>query len=327
MKPLRCLVAVLFLATSAPCLSADEATGLAAVQEKLEAELPEEALDAVEAILARSPDNAQALLLRSTARLMLGDRQGGRQDLQRALEADPKLRRAWLNRAALDVAEQRYDAALEAFVRAEKLDPTALDNHLNIGAVELLSGRLKPASERFAAYLEANPTNADAPYLVATNYALAGYAALALEHLRQAIGLDEVARLRARSDGNFESLVSDARYQQLLSVDRYRIPAEYYNDSNTFETPYDSADRRLLTAVIDTLQLARRPFDPRVEVTERWALLRGDLRIKVYNFGGKGLVQVSAPPDRFTPSEWRARTKELFEGIEERLLLANLRSK
>ncbi|MEM7483157.1 MAG: tetratricopeptide repeat protein [Acidobacteriota bacterium] len=312
-------------AGAAPQPASSAASNLAQVQELVDGNRPNEALELVDSILAQDPKNAEALLLRSTARLMVGEREEGRQDLERALALDPQQRRGWLNRAALDIAEERYEAALESFQRAEAIDPKAPDNDLNIGAVELLLGKLKPASERFGHHLAANPRSADAQYLVATNYALAGYAALALQHLRQAIDLDEVARLRARTEPNFQSLVADRRYQELLNVDRYRVPAEYYNDSTTFETPYDAADPVLLSAVIDSLQLAGRPFDPRVEVTDRWALIRGDLRIKVYTFGGKGLVQVSAPPDRFTPTEWRQRTEELFRGIEKRILDLTMR--
>lgn len=299
----------------------DRAAAVAKAQELVDAERPEEALALLEPLLEQHPSDAQALLLRSTARFMLGEFEAGRADLDRALELDPNQRRAWLNRAALDLAGKDYAGALEAFRRAETLDPRAPDNDLNIGAVLLLQGELRPASERFAEYLEANPRSADAFYLVATNYAVAGYEALAIEHLRRAVDLDELARLRARTDPNFVDLEDNPRFTSLLNVDTYRPPEGAYTAAQTFDVPYDPEAGALLDAVVYTLQLAGRPFDPRVEVTGAWAVVRGDFRVKISNtLGNKGLVQVSAPAEAFTPAEWRARTEELFRGIQIRLV-------
>lgn len=297
------------------------AAALAIAQELLDDQRPEDALARIQPLLTATPDDAGALLLRSTARFMLGEADGGRRDLERALELDPSLRQGWLNRAALDLAEERYDAAFEAFRRAEALDPQAVDNHLNLGAVELLRGNLGPASDRFARYLEANPRSADAYYLVATNYAVAGYEALAIEHLRLAVEADDISRLRARTDPAFSSLAGNSRFQSLLNVDTYRPPEGAYKASRIYDTPYDPESALLLDAVIYTLQLSGRPFDSRVEVTDGWAVVRGDLRVKISNtLGEKGLVQVSAPPEAFTPTEWRQHTDELFQGIQVRLL-------
>ena len=324
------LAAVLALAAALPApaqqgraapRSQDLTAVLAKAQELVDAERPEEALELLEPVLKRDPADAQALLLRSTARFMVGEMEGGRADLDRSLQLDPNQRRAWLNRAALDLAGKDYAGALEAFRRAERLDPRAPDNDLNIGAVLLLQGELRQASERFAEYLEANPRSADAFYLVATNYAVGGYEALAIEHLRRAVDLDELARLRARTDPNFADLEDNPRFASLLNVDTYRPPEGSYAAAQIFDVPYDPEAGALLDAVVYTLQLAGRPFDPRVEVTDSWAVVRGDLRVKISNtLGNKGLVQVSAPAEAFTPAEWRARTEELFRGIQVRLV-------
>jgi tetratricopeptide (TPR) repeat protein len=321
--PLALLLAA-WGAVSLPAAAArppqDRAQTLAAAQELLDGERPEEAMARVEPLLAKEPDDAAALLVRGTARLMLGEVEAGRRDLDRSLALDPGQRRGWLNLAALAVAEERHADALRAFLEAEKLDPAAPENDLNIGAVLLLQGKLKPASERFAAYLAGGGASADGTYLVATNYALAGYAALAVEHLRRAVELDERARLRARTDPNFAALAGNPAFAEVMATDAYRPPEGAYAASRPFPVRYDRADGRLLGAVIDTLQLAGRSFDPRVEVTDRWALVWGDLRIKVTNtLGDQGLVQVSAPADRLTPAEWRARSEELFAGVEGRL--------
>ena len=312
-------------ALAAPPASAgqsdDRAQTLTAAQELLDADRPEEALARVGPLLDRNPDDAPALLVRATGRLMLGDVDAGRRDLERSLALDPGQRRGWLNSAALAVAEERYGDALEAFLTAEKLDPKAPENDLNIGAVLLLQGKLEPASGRFAAYLKSGGGSADGYYLVATNYALARYAALAVEHLRRAVELDERSRLRARTDPNFAALAANPSFAELMATDGYRPPEGAYTAANTFPVRYERAEGELLHAVIDTLQDSRRSFDPRVEVTDRWALIWGDLRIKVTNtVGGQGLVQVSAPADRLTPAQWRERSEELFRGVTARLV-------
>lgn len=317
---LAVLLALAALPAAAAAAGAGRAQTLAAAQELLDADRPEEALTRVAPLLERDADDAPALLVRSTARMMLGDLEAGRRDLDRSLALDPGQRRGWLNRAALAVAEQRYAASLEAFVTAEKLEPAAPENNLNIGAVLLLQGKLGPASERFAAYLAGAGASAEGTYLVATNYALAGYAALAIEHLRRATELDERSRLRARGDPNFSSLAANPTFVELMETDGYRPPEGAYTASQTFPARYDREDGELLRAVVDTLQVAKRSFDPRVETTDRWALIWGEVRIKLGNtLGGQGLVQVSAPAERMTPAEWNELTATLFRGIAVRL--------
>jgi tetratricopeptide (TPR) repeat protein len=329
LRALAVTLAVLAAVAVAPCRAAaapqNGAAELAAVQELLDAERPEEALARLEPILARNPDQAGALLARGTARLMLGQVEGGRHDLERSLALDPEARRGWLTLAGLEVAEERYDRALAAFRRAEQLDPRALDNDLNIGAVLLIQGQLRPASERFAAYLSEAGDSADAAYLVATNYALAGYAALAIQHLRRAAELDERSRLRARSDPNFRDLLASSGFAELMATDTYRPPEGAYTAARTFATRYRPDGSGLLAAVIEALQIAGTSFDPRVEVSDRWALIWGDVRIKVTNtVGGQGLVQLSAPADRMTPGERSGRTERLFRDVTARLTIHEL---
>ena len=90
------------------------------------------------------------------------------------MQLEPANRQAWLNRAALELADEAYPAALRAFGKAEALDPSALDNSLNIGAVLLLLDRFSEAGERFKDYLVNHPGDAEARYLVASNYAMRG---------------------------------------------------------------------------------------------------------------------------------------------------------
>jgi tetratricopeptide (TPR) repeat protein len=306
-----------------PALAASAATGdaVARAQELIDAGRAAEALALLEKHRGRDPEDGRALLLRSTAHILLGDNEAGRRDLDRALELDPNLRQGWLNRAALDIAEERYERALAALETAERLDPAAPDNHLNLGAVLLFSGRVSEAAERFGRYLAATDS-AHAYYLVASNYASRGYAALAVEHLARAIQIEEASRLSARTDPNFLPIAETDAYRRLLAADPPRPQPGAYFDSRRFGSPYDGAGGPLLSAVLSALQLAGEPFDARVEVTERWAVIWGDLRIEVRSTAaGEGLVEVSAPAERITPEDWSKRSEALFQRIQARLVL------
>lgn len=259
---------------------------------------------------------ARALLLRSTALFMLGRIDAGRRDLEEALANDPGLRQAWLNRAALDIADGRLDRALEALEKAKALDPEAPDTDLNIGAVLLMQGKAGDAEPYLRRYLSASADSAEAWYLVASNYALTGHAAAAVEHLTRAIAIDERVRLRARTDANFTQLAEDPGFQHLLTVESYRIPAGSHATFRTYDSLYLAGEGKLLPAVLDALQLTGEPFDRQIEVTPDWALIWGEMRIKVRNDAREGgRVELTAPRDRFTDGEWRTRANKLLAEV------------
>ncbi len=296
------------------------ADDLQRARELIDAGEPEEALEEIlNPWIRRHSTDAQALLLRSTARFMVDDPIRGRQDLDLALELDPSLRQGWLNRAALYLSEGRYSSALQALLQARELDPSAADNDLNIGAVLLLMNRREEAQASLGRYLVAHSDSAEAEYLVASNYASVSWAEPALRHLSRAIELEERSRLRARADGNFTPLAGDSRFQQLLSRDTYRLPSGARQERRTYPVAYDAREARLLGAVLDAVRAAGLSFDPRVEVTSEWALVWGELRIKVSGTGGTGVVEVSAPAESLTETQWQQRTARLFQAVDAEL--------
>lgn len=316
MKSTVFLILATVLATGPSAVLADVEFSAEAVQALLDSGDPEDAVEILDRRLRKRPSDPEALFLRSTAFLMSGDFAAGRRDLERSIELDPERRQAWLNRAALDVAEMKYTPALEAFMQAERLDPTATDNSLNIGAVLLLDGQREAAAGRFRRYLEANSENADAYFLVAANYAMTERKDLAVQLLERAIALDETARLRARTDANFAALADDPTYQQLLATDSYRLPAGALVASKRYDLRYTGRDSRVLEAALTALQLAAAPISRGIEVTPRWALIWSDVRIKVAAVGDTGTeVTVTAPPSAYSEQAWTAKTDELFRQI------------
>ncbi len=319
------LTALLF---SVPPGAGAQATDLARAEELIAAARLADAITLLDSVLKKAPRLGEALMLRSTAHFMNDHLERGRRDLVAALDAEPTLRQGWLNLGGLQMSQRDYPAALQSFSTAERLAPAAADNHLNLGAVLVLLGKLPEAAARFERYVAEAPARAPASYLVATNYALAGYTALAMSHLEQAVAGDERMRLQARTDQNFASLAGDERYQKLLVTDNYRIPSGHYHVRHDVALGYDPADGRLVGAVLDSLQQHRVNFDSRVEVAPRWALVWGDLRIKVaYRDERASTLEISAPPERFTPREWQQRTEALVQTIGQTLQVRALRER
>lgn len=292
---------------------------LAEVQQLIDQGQPEQALALLGNSVPKGKKGAQTLLLRSTARIMSGDNEAGEDDLREALRLDPSLRQAWLNLGAVEIAAGRYESALGAFDQAESLDPSDLGNQLNQGAVLMLLGRLDEASAKFAAYLEHND-DAASHYLVAGNYALGNHEPQAVQHLRRAFELDERLRLSARTDNKFVLLQSE-EYRRLLVTDLYRPPASAHTRAAGFQVAYDRENGRLLNAVLQAMQQVAEPYDARVEANEDWALIWGELRIKVYNqAAGKSVVSLSAPAERMTADDFSRRSDSLLRTVYEILL-------
>jgi tetratricopeptide (TPR) repeat protein len=294
----------------------------AAIQALLDRGRGAEALDRLDPLLAKSPDDAAALRLRANARFMEGELEAGKADLERCLALDPQLRQAWLDRAGVAIAEGRYPDALSDLGRARALDPAALDNDLNEGAVLLLLGRLGEASTRFDRYLERVGARAEAFYLVATNYAGRGYGALAAASLGRAVALDERARLRARTDPNFEAIAGNAEFKSLLERDDYVPPAGSLGTRRSLPGRYDGGTGPLLLAVLDGLRETGERFEARVESTPHWALVWGDFRIKVRDLRAGdgsvgGEVAITAPAGT---RDFEARTKKLLDAVVVALL-------
>ena len=290
---------------------------VARAEELLDAEQAAPAAELLDDILGRDPDNVRALLLRSTSRFLLGMRDGGETDLRRCLELDPSQRQAWLNLGALELSKRNNEAAYESFIEAQRLDPRAPDNAINLGAVLLLLDRLEEASKNFEQHVRNEAGSGDAFYLVATNYAMAGYSALALRHLAEAMQADEKTRLRVRTDTNFQDLARTDGFRRLMETDSFVPAPGSYITRHQFDVPYAATDTRLLNATLDALGTLRIPYDRRVEMTPRWALIWADMRIKLRRDpgSGRGIVETSAPAAGFNPQTWRQRNDDLYAAI------------
>lgn len=276
----------------------------------------------VEEVLRREPKNGHALLLRSSIFCMEGELDRCKKDLNRALDLDPNLRQGWLNRSAIAIAERRYGDALADLQKAEALDPSAPDNALNQGAVLLLDGQIEPAARQFRRYLERLPRSAEARFLVAKNYAIAGYESLCVEHLEQAILLDERIRPRVRADVAFAPLVRSTRFLTLLETDRFAAPPGSLRKERRFRSPWKGSETLLLTATLNALQRLGWILEPQVEVASSWALIWSELRIKLAAQGeSETSLELLALPGRYSSeSAFEQRTEQFLSAVELELL-------
>ncbi len=327
-RVLSLVCTLLLLAVSATPALTQQST-LAQAQALIDAGAPDRALPLIEQAMGRGKVRGQALLMRSTARFMLGEHELATSDLRQAVEADPSLRQGWLNLAAVEMAVQRWDVAHQALVKAQQLDPTAPDNDLNLGAVQLLRGERASAKQHFDRYLSAHASEPESFYQVASNYALANDPATAIKLLQQAVSLDERIRLRIRADVQFDyyqsTTVGDA-FRLLLNTDTYLPPKDALRASAGFPDPYDSQDRILLNATLVALRDERIPHEPTIEAGEQWALIWGAMRIKVASQDdGTGIVSITAPAGRMPAAEFHRTTQRLFRAVHDQLAVMRFR--
>lgn len=305
-----------------------ESTELERARSFVEQQQPEQALAILEPMARKKKASAEVHLLLAYCRFLEGDVEAGRTALARSLELDPSYVEAWQTAGALALEDENYQEAAAAFRTLQRLDPLEATTYdLNIGAALLLDGDLATASRHFNDYLRAHRADWTAYFLVAKNYALAERWDLAVQHLEAAVKLDERARREARRDPNFAPMSDYEPYARLLATDTFRpAPGDHYR-SEVFAAPFDGGHGILLTAVLNAVQLSGRRYDPAVEVTEDWALVWTDVRIKVTNTpDGGGRIELFAAAADFSPQAWRDRTDALLEGIREQLALLDLHS-
>lgn len=319
----------LFLCFASPTAVIAQTTSpdpIAEARRMLEEERAAEALQLLKPLADRDDASPEVLFLLSNAYFVLGDTSTGRLALDRSIARDPSFREAWITRAALDLAEGQLEQALSGFRTAQRLDPTAADNEINLGATYAIMGDLGNASRQFNSYLSRNRSDTMAYYLVAKNYAMASQWELTVQHLRAAIQLDEKTRRLARRDPVFGPISDYEPFRALLATDTYQPAPGSHLRTESFDEAYDGGHGILLRAVLNALQFSGRPFDPNVEVTDQWALIWSELRIKLTNSpSGGGRLEFSAPATSYHPEQWTRQTDELVGWIREQLARLKMR--
>lgn len=126
----------------------------------IDAEYPEEALDACEDAVAVQPKNHQALKSQGDALASLERYEGALVAYRKAVEIKPDYHEAWNSQGEVLYRLQRYQEAITAHERAIKIDPNDARGANGLGLAYLGLGELKSALEAFSQAITIDPNNA-----------------------------------------------------------------------------------------------------------------------------------------------------------------------
>jgi len=96
------------------------------------------------------PGNAQAMAYLGDIELRNGNADKALGLLQKATELNPKLRVALVDLGVILTEQKKYEEALAALLRAEKLDPGQPDVHYRLGRLYQAMGKAAEAQKEMA---------------------------------------------------------------------------------------------------------------------------------------------------------------------------------
>jgi tetratricopeptide (TPR) repeat protein len=133
---------------------------------------------------------------------------------EKALAAFEKL----LPHAPIEILERckMYVSTCQRQMEKPKLAFLTPEEHYDYAISQLNTGYYEEAREQFEAILATHPTTDYAFYGLALLDAITGRAQDCLHHLGQAIQLNPRNRLQARVDNDFQSMLDDPRFTELL---------------------------------------------------------------------------------------------------------------
>jgi len=150
--------------------------------------------------LALEPDDAEALALRATTRLELGDDAGAGDDARRAMALDPRHTPAHTAAAEAAIAAGDDEAA-ERYARAAlRLDKDDADGLLFCGLLAVRRGEAREALRLLKRLVALDRYSDEAHYWLACAYDLAGDEAAARRHFERADWLAENPEAENQSD-------------------------------------------------------------------------------------------------------------------------------
>lgn len=119
----------------------DPRASMALALDALRSNRAKRAIELMDGVLKRTPDNLSALHLKAVARAAAGDLAGARADYERVLAKDAAFRVARLNLIKLDVAERKYEAAGRALDVLLKANPDDIAALFEMAGLQSAQGR------------------------------------------------------------------------------------------------------------------------------------------------------------------------------------------
>ena len=168
------MVALALAAVLASCSSPPPRhQGTAVAEAALRAGSPALALQAVQGILAQTPDDVPALLIQGDAAALLGQRDEAAAAFTRALRHSPDSTRAKLGLGRLRLYTDANEAA-SLFQDVVKQEPRNLSALNNLGIAHDLLGQHQKAQESYRRARAIDPTNSPAQVNMALSLAMSG---------------------------------------------------------------------------------------------------------------------------------------------------------
>jgi len=148
-----------------------------------------EALATLDAVLARCPDNAEALLTRGSVLFRMNRLEAALASVDRAIAVDPGRPRAYLLKGSIHGVGARYDLALDAFDQALAARPDFADAWFGRGNALAMQRRPDDALSSYQKALALTASHADAWVGCANILSETGRSAEALEAYEKALAL------------------------------------------------------------------------------------------------------------------------------------------
>ena len=136
------------------------------------------------AVLEKNPTDVNALVIMANALAGMKDVDGAIEQIEGAIEAEPRLAFSYANLGMLQVREGQRAAAEQTFKRAVEVAPKSVSAHLNLGNFFWASKRNDEAEREFKAAVAIEPGSASANRVLAAFYALNGRPNEAEPHLK-----------------------------------------------------------------------------------------------------------------------------------------------
>jgi tetratricopeptide (TPR) repeat protein len=118
--------------------------------------------------ILRNGDSAEARLLLGTTKMMAGDYAGARNDLQRAVELNPKLPDVYSNYGAALMLTGDTAAAVDAFLKELEANPNDFTSNLDLGALLRQDQKNDEALAHFERALRSRPGDPGARFQIAS---------------------------------------------------------------------------------------------------------------------------------------------------------------